>query len=64
MLRDMHHISTSMAPIVPEFPSKLDAGERVYPIRFSIGQSATKESSKGQEGKLALTIISDYLPCL
>jgi hypothetical protein len=50
MLRDMHHASTYMAPIVPEFPSKLDVGERVYPIRFSLGQSTTKEPGEGQEG--------------
>lgn len=51
MLGDMHHATTSMAPILPEFPSKLEVGERVYPIRFSIEQSTTKEPDEDQGGK-------------
>ncbi|TID15183.1 phytochrome-like protein [Venturia nashicola] len=43
--RNMRSSSTSLAPLVPDFPPKLDPGERVYPIRFSIGTPYQIESS-------------------
>jgi hypothetical protein len=46
-----------MAPIIPEFPSKLDSGERVFPIRLSIGKSSSRESSDGLVGELFSHLI-------
>lgn len=56
MSRNMRRSSTSHAPLVPDFPAKLDSGERVYPIRFSIGRPVQNESAEGQVGEL-LTIL-------
>ncbi|KAE9986160.1 hypothetical protein EG328_006423 [Venturia inaequalis] len=43
----MRRSSTSLAPLVPEFPSKLDPGERIYPIRFSLHTAGGQRNEAG-----------------
>lgn len=50
MSRHLPRSSIDVAPIVPEFPPRLDPGERVYPIRFSIaiGDAGLNDLGLGQ----------------
>lgn len=59
----MRRSSMSSAPLVPEFPPRLGPGERVYPIRFSIGTPIQNESGEGQVGELPRsTYVLHYGP--
>ncbi|KAF1998806.1 hypothetical protein P154DRAFT_621496 [Amniculicola lignicola CBS 123094] len=52
-----------MPPIVPKFPSELDRGERVYPIRFSIDRPSSDSLTETQGDFTSSVVGSAPLPC-